>query len=419
MHVILTSNSAPHAEILRERGQEVLLVVPSSAPIGHDALAVRRVSAWDAYGELAQLTVDLTNAGVVSVTTTDERCLPPAAWLRSKLGLPGLSWESAVAGTDKHLMKQRLHAAQIPVARHLAVPALDQVPAAADALGWPVVVKLRVGASMLGTARLDSEQDFWLARYNNVFGPLQVPSGWDAAHLDVGLTDAPGGLMVEEALTLAAEYHVEVLRWAGEEVYVLPGRYNAPLLDTPHVVGSVFLPTGSEEAREVAALARATADALGLKTGFAHVEVMLTTDGDFVVGEIGLRPGGGKLQRLVEHQHGVQPFALQADLAMGRRPLARLFPERDPIAWATPFAPPGLVTGVTPLADILAMPGVVEAEETLSVGDLSVGRVGTAVTAGHVYATGPNAEVAMARAAQAAHAWQVQTVQSPSVPAHA
>ncbi|WP_042380046.1 ATP-grasp domain-containing protein [Streptacidiphilus melanogenes] len=418
MHVVLTSSTAPHAEILHERGQEVMLVVPGSASVGHRDFPVWRVSAWDAYGELARLALDLVDEPVASLTTTDERCLRPAAWLRSMLGLPGMSWEQSVAGTDKHIMKQKLARAQIPVARHLPVATLSQVPTAADSLGWPVVVKLRTGASMLGTTRLDSEQEFWLARSNNRFGPFAVPTGWDAAHLDLGLTHAPGGLMVEQALTVVAEWHVEVLRWRGQEVYVLPGRYTAPLLDT-HIVGSVLLPTASDEAREVAALARAAADALGLTTGFAHAEVMLTADGDFVLGEIGLRPGGGRLQHLVELQHGVDPFALQADLAMDRRPLVRLRPEHDPIAWASPFAPPGLVTGVTPLADILAMPGVIGAEETLAVGDVSTGQVGTAITGGHVYATGPNAEVAMARAAAAAAAWQTQTVQAPTVPAHA
>jgi biotin carboxylase len=418
MHVVLTSSTAQHAEILRERGRAILLVVPHSGSVGHHDFPVRQISAWDAYWELSRLALDLAEEPVESVTTTDERCLRPAAFLRSLLGLPGMSWEQSVAGTDKHLMKQRLTRAQIPVAHHLPVPDLDSVPAAADALGWPVVLKLRTGASMLGTTRLDSETEFWQARSNNRFGPFAVPTGWDAAHLDLGLTDAPGGLMVEEALTVVAEWHVEVLRWAGEEVYVLPGRYTAPLLST-QIVGSVLLPTASEEAREVAALARAAADALGLTTGFAHAEVMLTADGDFVLGEIGLRPGGGRLQRLVELQHGVQPFELQADLAMGRRPLVRLYPEHDPIAWASPFAPPGLVTAVTPLADILAMPGVISAEETLAVGDVSTGQVGTAVTAGHVYATGPNADVAMARAVAAANAWQTQTVQTPTVPAHA
>ncbi len=268
---------------------------------------------------------------------------------------------------------------------------------------------------MVGTTWVESEDHLRELVAGGAFTTRTVAAGMEAAGFDRALDEASGGLLIESALDVEVEYHCEVLRWKGTEVYALPARYCAPLLRAQHV-GSVMLPLVTEEAGNVVGLARKAADALQLSTGFAHVEIMRTREGRWWLGELGLRPGGGGVCTLVGLQHpGVDVHGLQADLAMSIPPEVHLSPDRPPVAWVGSLAPRGVIVDITPCEDILRYPGVIAAEPALAVGDEAFGPMGTANYAGHVFAAGATAEEAASRAAAAASAWQFRTLAAPDL----
>ncbi|MFJ1795298.1 hypothetical protein [Kitasatospora griseola] len=412
MLVVLSALRSNLEDLLTERGQQILVVVPPAVQADRQTRGVPypmlTVAAWDERRELSALADELAALPVESVVTTDEPCLRAAAFLRDRLGLPGQSAESATAGTDKHIQKDVLTAAGVPVAWHVPLDSVADIESAAELLGWPVVVKPRRGFAMIGTLLVRDQAHLDRLRASDAFGPQALPASLHASGIHRGLDHASGGLMAEEGIDVVAEYHCEILRHHGREVYAVPGRYPGPLLGAA-VLGAVLLGPGDDHAQDVVDLARDAADALQLDTGFAHVEILLARSGDLLVGEIGLRPGGAMLPHLLRLRHGIEPWALAADLAMGLTPRVDVRSDGPAVAWAAPIAPPGWITGMESADALRKRPGVIDVHQLVRVGQQSPTRVGSLTPAGHVFAVGDTSEQAEAHAHQAAAAWQITT----------
>ncbi|MEV4560880.1 hypothetical protein AB0K51_28325 [Kitasatospora sp. NPDC049285] len=416
MLVVLSALRSHLEDLLTERGQQILAVVPPAVQDDRRANGVPypmlTIAAWDDQRELSALADELAALPVESVVTTDEPCLRAAAFLRGRLGLPGQSAKSAAAGTDKHLQKEVLTAAGVPVAWHVPLDSVADIESAAELLGWPVVVKPRRGFAAIGTLLVRDQAHLDRLRGSDAFGPQALPASLHASGIHRGLDHASGGLMAEEGIDVAAEYHCEILRHHGREVYAVPGRYPGPLLGAS-VLGAVLLGSGDDYAQQVVDLARDAADALQLRTGFAHVEILRARSGDLLVGEIGLRPGGAMLPHLLRLRHGIDPWSLAADLAMGLTPKAQPRHDGPAVAWAAPIAPPGWITGMEDADELRKRPGVIEVHQLVHVGQQSPTRVGSLTPAAHVFAIGDTSEQAEARAHQAATAWQITTSELP------
>ncbi len=79
-----------------------------------------------------------------------------AARLREELGLPGLTMRQTLPFRDKERMKQLLDAAGLRTPRHAAAGTVAGVWAAADQIGFPLIVKPVDGAGSADTYRADS-----------------------------------------------------------------------------------------------------------------------------------------------------------------------------------------------------------------------------------------------------------------------
>src|SRR5262249_9502200 len=82
-----------------------------------------------------------------------------AARLREELGLPGMSITQTFPFRDKELMKQVLGAAGLRTPGHDAADTVAGVWAAAERLGFPLIVKPIAGAGAADTHRADSPAD--------------------------------------------------------------------------------------------------------------------------------------------------------------------------------------------------------------------------------------------------------------------
>jgi biotin carboxylase len=410
MHIVLSSLRSSLEDALVQRGQDVLAIVPTAIE-GHrrsgadGRYQVRGVRTWDDAGQLAKLAGDLRGTAVDSIDTLDEQCLRAAALLRSLLHVEGQSRIQALRATDKAVMKDALARADVPIAKHQRIASVTDAPEAAKAIGWPLVIKPRRGFGTLATHVVTSHAELGKLLASGTFNAKALPSAFHGSGLQLAMDSIPGGLLAEEFIDIKAEYHCEVLRFDGDELYTLPARYTRPQLGADHV-GSVLLQAGLEH-DAVADLARRAADALQLTHGFAHVEVLRDQAGNWLVGEIGLRPGGARIPRMLQLQHGIDVAQVAADLALGKRPGIHLSTDRQTTAFVSTVPPTGRIRAMASPEEIRRLPHVVDAQSDLRPGHDAGGPYGTVALSAHVYTRAATADQAQKAALQAAAAWRI------------
>ncbi len=202
-----------------------------------------------------------------------------AARLRDELGLGGMTRDTVLGFRDKQLMKERLAAAGVRVPASARATPGDEVRAAAEKLGFPVVVKPIAGA---GTA------DTYLVR--------------DAAELDrvVASVGHVPALIVEEFI-VGDELTYDTVCIAGTPVFDSVAQYFPKPLEsrTQEWISPAQIvyrdPHAQPELAAGVELGRRVLEVLGMQTGFTHMEWFRTASGEAVFGEIAARAPGAKL----------------------------------------------------------------------------------------------------------------------------
>ncbi|MFD8498247.1 ATP-grasp domain-containing protein [Amycolatopsis sp. NPDC059657] len=328
--------------------------------------------------DIADLTAVRTHALALNkgrpfdhVVAPAERSLPAGGYLRTLFGLPGIGFETANRFSNKAAMKRTLSAAGLPTAPFRTVSDLDEVPAAASALGWPVIVKPAIGGGSQNTHVLRSAAD--VARL------ADSAAGEPLKRLNCQL-------MVEAFLTLTGEYHCEGVVEDGVIGFTSVGRYHRPLFDSvDQLTGSVALPDHDPTAKQIRELHELAVVLLGLRSGVTHLEVLRTADG-LVIGEITCRPPAS-ITKLVELQHGVDLWSAFAQTALGK-PVTLPEPPADSTSTVAVTcelpAKPGMVRRI-PTADAWAdLPEVVETTMAYRPGDVIGTRLHSSSYAGLV-----------------------------------
>jgi formate-dependent phosphoribosylglycinamide formyltransferase (GAR transformylase) len=200
-----------------------------------------------------------------------------AARLREELGLPGLTVAQTVPFRDKERMKQLLDAAGLRTPWHVAAETVAQVWAAADRVGFPLIVKPIDGAGSADTYRADSAADLdaVLPMVRHV-PRVSVEEFIDAEEFTYDTICADGNILFENV----CQYHPRPLLTKMHE-WISPITMALRDLEDPGLRGG----------RE---LGRAVLGALGFRDGFTHMEWYRKADGEVVFGEIGARPPGAR-----------------------------------------------------------------------------------------------------------------------------
>ncbi len=226
------------------------------------------------------------------VETLWEPLVLQAAKVRAAIGLPGLSIEQAIAFRDKERMKQVLEAAGVRVPRHARASSAADCFAAAERIGYPLIVKPIAGAGSADTHRIDDH-----AELERVMPLLRhVPT-----------------VSVEEFVD-GDEYTFDTICAGGEILYHNVSWYRprpliartvewiSPQTVTLRDVDDPRLAPGVE-------LGRAVLAALGYRDGFTHMEWFLTHRGEAVFGEIGARPPGARSVEIMNYASDVDVFS--------------------------------------------------------------------------------------------------------------
>ncbi|MFP5258414.1 MAG: methyltransferase domain-containing protein [Acidobacteriota bacterium] len=236
------------------------------------------VHEWDDIGELTRRLAGLEPAYVmagceIGVELTDI--------LAQALNLPGNGTAQSAARRDKLVMHQTLAAQDLPHLASLATADLDEALAFAVGLGsWPVVVKPLRSAATEGVRLCDSPDALRAA-----FAALVGSSTLFGERNDRAL--------IQEC-ALGREFAVNTVSREGRHVLSDLWEYRkiaspggAPLYDRTMLVRTL-----GDEHRAVIDYAYKALDALGIRFGPAHVEVMLTERGPVLI-ECAARPMGG------------------------------------------------------------------------------------------------------------------------------
>jgi biotin carboxylase len=225
-----------------------------------------RVSAW------------LRGRSVDRVLANWEPLVILAARLRERWGMPGMSVDAVRGFRDKQLMKERVAAAGLRVPRSRRVRTETEVRAAAEEIGYPLVLKPIAGAGSADTYRVASakELDAVLPRMRGVTEASceEFIEGEEFTFDTVSVDGVPAFENIAQYLPKPLE--ARSLEWV------------SPVVITVRDMSQARLQPGIE-------LGRRVLKALGMGDGFTHMEWFLTPKGEAVFGEIGCRPGGACL----------------------------------------------------------------------------------------------------------------------------
>jgi len=216
-----------------------------------------------------------------------------AARLREELHLPGLTVAQTIPFRDKELMKQLLDAAGLRTPWHESTETVAGVWAAAERIGYPLIVKPIAGAGSADTYRVDTPDALGevLPMLRHV-ARVSVEEFVDAEEFTYDTICADGRVLFENICW----YRPRPLQARSHE-WISPMTVALRDLEAPDLQGG-------------RAMGAAVLQVLGFRDGFTHMEWYRKADGEVVFGEIGARPPGGRTVDLMN-------FVTDADLFAG------------------------------------------------------------------------------------------------------
>ncbi|MFE7928002.1 ATP-grasp domain-containing protein [Streptomyces sp. NPDC057456] len=379
-------------DIIRKRGLQ-------DAAARFDCLDRIVPAGYQQSAEALDLAAELTAARpVAAVVPGLEYAVPATAALAEKLGLPGATETAAQALRDKVRLRELSGAGGVrnPRWREVHGPA-DILEFAGDG---PVVVKPANRQASVGVQLLDSVDAATAAqawqRTSSAAEYEQVPDRQLAWRF-----------LAEERLR-GPEYSVEALVRQGEIIFenvtaktVVPGPYPVEL---GHLLPAP-LDQDTQAAFETAM--RALVAAIGFRTGILHAEWILTESGPTLVECAGRCPGDHLID-LVDLAYDTRIRLTLIDLLAGRTvTLPRSARQTSAIRFLA--AEPGTVTAVAGVDTAQGLPGVQVAEVDVEAGQEVRPWASSWDRAGHVIATGPDADTTRRRVLDADAAIRIAT----------
>jgi hypothetical protein len=340
-------------------------------------------SLFDEEGAFREIVSEVREAGVRfdRIETLWEPLVMLAARLRSAL-VPGLTPRQALPFRDKELMKRKLDEAGIRTPRHCSCSDEASIRAAAERIGYPLMIKPVDGAGSADAHRVNEGSE--------LRGVIQA-----VRHVPV--------VSVEEFVE-GQEYTFDAICAGGRALYYNIAWYRPrPLVArTVEWISPQVVALRDPDQPELAAgraMGFAVLEALEFEAGFTHMEWYLKDDGQVVFGEIGARVGGA---RLVDQMN----FSVDADLFRGWAEAVCFGTLSEPIRRRHNVAVifkraqgEGRIERITGLASYLARFGQhVAVLDLLSVGEHRRNWLQTLISDGYAIVRHPNLETCLAMA---------------------
>ena len=219
-----------------------------------------------------------------------------AARLRAALGVSGLSVDDAIAFRNKDIMKARVAAAGIRTPKHRGAKTAAEVRAAAEEIGYPLIIKPIDGAGSMDTFRVD-----------------------DATELEAAIKKVPhiDHVNIEEFIE-AEEFTFDTVCVDGKMQFFNVGYYRprplaarsnewiSPQTHCLRDVDSAWVAGGVKMGADVL-------KAMNPGNAFTHMEWYRKSDGEVVFGEIAARPPGARTVDLMNYVSDIDLYTGYAE----------------------------------------------------------------------------------------------------------
>jgi formate-dependent phosphoribosylglycinamide formyltransferase (GAR transformylase) len=216
-----------------------------------------------------------------------------AAQLREAVGLNGMSVHHTLGFRDKTIMRERVAAAGLRIPKTRRAQSNKQIWSAAEEIGFPLIIKPVAGAGSSNTHHVLDQKSLKEAcsslANTEVVSVEEYILGEERTHETICID----GLPVVESMS---HYEPSCLV-ARQNEWISPIIQTYRHLDTPDLL------KGKDLGKKVL-------KALGMKTGFTHMEWFYTPSGEAVFGEIACRSPGANMVDLMN-------YAGDVDLYMG------------------------------------------------------------------------------------------------------
>jgi biotin carboxylase len=202
------------------------------------------------------------------------------AEVRQALGVTGTDPQTADLFRDKARMKDELRKHGLPCARHALIRTWGDAEEFAKQVGFPMVLKPTAGMGCKATWRINNLEE------------LRAASR--------ALHASPEHPALAEEFLRGREFSFETITVGGEVQFQSCSRYYPTPLEvteSPWIKWVVVLPRviDGPDFADARALGVQAVKALGLETGFTHMEWFRRDDGSLAIGEIAARPPGANI----------------------------------------------------------------------------------------------------------------------------
>ena len=219
-----------------------------------------------------------------------------------RLGLHGIDYATAIRSTHKGEMIKAFDSAGLPIPRYFLPETVGDAVNLGKTLGFPMICKPVDNSGSRGVSLVCTSDELTEAvRY--------------------GTENSVSGKVILEEYLVGKEVSAEVIVWQGEAtVLAVTDKLTT---GAPH-----FVETGHSQpsrlpvadVKKVEKLAKDAVKAVGITTGAAHVEIMVTENGAFLI-ELGARMGGDCITtHLVPLSTGVNMIKANINVALGNPP---------------------------------------------------------------------------------------------------
>ncbi|MGW6565225.1 ATP-grasp domain-containing protein [Streptomyces sp. NPDC054975] len=257
--------------------------------------------------------------GIVALSEVD---MERAARLRTRYGIPGITYPTARLFRDKVLMKEAVGRAGFRVPRFLPVDSALDLMEAASTFGYPFVVKPRMGGGSIGAMVVRDEEALRALLAKGLRTTFYTP-----AHLEA------------EEFVAGDLYHVDGLVLDGVIRLRTVSKYRSDILEFSTAVSTRMVDPASPLAERLDGFTCGVLAELGLLEpgihSYFHCEAFDTPEGP-VLCEVAARPGGLGIVDQVDAHFGVRTFELLLAATFGGDvpdPTPAVDPARPLVGW--------------------------------------------------------------------------------------
>ncbi|MEU1568629.1 ATP-grasp domain-containing protein [Streptomyces mirabilis] len=341
---------------------------------------------WIAFAEAVHARHPFTR-----IVAFGERDQDKCALVGQALGLAAHSPRTTALVYDKHAMRARLREVGIDSTASAQVSDVNELRAFLAAHDTPCIVKPGSGSFSKGIA---------LAR-----DVEEAAAAFARASGELG--DACGASVLVEQFHEGPQFSVEAFSEDGEhQIIAITRKYSDPMnfVELGHVSPAPLTP---EQEKQVHDYVERILDALDIKSGATHTEVVLGESGPQVI-ETHVRMGGDEIPALAHDVTGVDIADCLIRHTLGekvlpgiRATLAAPRATRSSAIWFAALPAPGVLAETTGLDEARAISGVTEVQLLLPA-DATIGTLESSESrVAHARAIAPNADEALDAAQEA------------------